>query len=277
MSSGDLRVDRALDDLNQAIGNRNANDRASINAIEGEIDAILANLQECAAAVASGSIPDAQYQHLLDRLNAMIPLVNESPVDPAARRRVLTRLRDAVQRGDIRRNNGVAPFGRGSAPAPAPGSSSGSAPSASPDSTPGSSPSALAAPSAWSRLAAATGLRSAPSPGVIGAPYVGPRRPRDAPSAPSPSSAAPSGSSVPPRPLFDDDDDDDFEDAESDPSGTQDHLPSSGLPPGPVGPDGALPGTRSSPYLGAVVPARNGGKTRSKRKTQKKYRKKTRR
>jgi len=264
MSSGDLRVDRALDDLNQAIGRRNVNDLASINAIEGEINEILANLEECAAAVASGSIPDAQYQHLLDRLNAMIPLVNQSPVDPAARRRVLTRLRDAVQRGDIRRNNGVAPFGPvrapGSSPGSSPGSAPGSAPGSSPGPAPGSSPSALAAPSAWSRLAAATGLRSAPSPGVIGAPYVGVRRPRDAPPVSSPDDDD------------DDDDDDDFVEPDSDPEGKRVSLPS-----GPVGPDGALPGTRSSSYLGAVVPARNGGKTRSKRKTQKKYRKKTRR
>jgi len=172
MSSGDLRVDRALNDLDQAIGNRNANDRASINAIEGEIDAILANLQQCAAAVASGSVSAAQYQHLLDRLNAMIPLINNSPVNQDARTRVLARLRDAVGRGDIRRNNGVAPYGPVLSSSPAPGAGPASAPGAGSSSAPGAGPA-----SGWRGI---FGLSSSSS---------------DSPSSSPPSSASPSGPS----------------------------------------------------------------------------------
>ena len=275
--SGDARVDRALNELNQAIGNRNANDRASINAIEGEINEILANLEECAAAVASGAIPDAQYQHLLDRLNAMIPLVNQSPVDPAARRRVLTRLRDAVQRGDIRRNNGVAPFGRvlSSSPAPGAGPAGGPGPASAPGPAPGAGPA-----SGWRGI---FGLSSSSS---------------DSPSSSPPSSASPSGppsSDIelsapkgvgkegtllrppssglnpllsppalgPANPLFDDDDDD----------GTARPVPKSAFDIASA----AVQKRKRDRDLFANTGTAIGGKTRSKRKTQKKYRKKTRR
>jgi hypothetical protein len=278
-------VDQALGNLNQTIGRRNLQLDAFMNELEQEITLILDQLQRCDRAVAAGIAPPADLQRIRNEIDRLTREVERIPLDDPKKEEILGRLRRELLLNNIRRSAdyvplpggpagpggpGAGPGGPGAGPSPGPSaglwapwrssffSSSGS-PGASPSASPGSG-----APGGLGASSAPGGL-SASSNSGFPSPPVGPPRFTSSPSVSvSSSPIPPSGSAVEMgkvrpglKPELVDalgEDEDEYEDATS-----------------------SEPAKKFDPKGNPSV--FEGGKTRSKRKrkSQKQYRKKTRR
>ena len=104
MSSGNAAVDRALAELDRAVGTRNQQDRRFLDEINRELNQILDNLQLCAAAVDSGDASVRDYNYLITELTRLAGVIRDSPMNEAEKTRILDRIRRQSASGDIRRN-----------------------------------------------------------------------------------------------------------------------------------------------------------------------------